>query len=371
MSVSRIRPLSSRSASSRSSRRASSSSTWAIASAYSSCASGLTGPSCSRRFCRRSMRAASASRSPSGSGSPAGSGSRPSLVASSESVRADLLGAVARLLGADLGDGDRLGAAVQPGLGGVLGRRARRAGRRRGARRRRGRRRARPGARSGAHLDGLAGGGEGLDEPLRRGGELIVGGEPGTFDGQPALAVAALALRPLGEPALGGECRAELRAAGRDRALVGRLLALVEQPRGVAHGLARLVAGTGRGAGGAVGLVAGGVGGGDGLRSALALGDRGPLGLRRALGGLDQLVAAVALGQQPVLSSARHLAELARERRPDAAGAGHGDAAEVGPEPVELLDDPHVGEQPLGERSGGAVALGADARAERLGAGRG
>ena len=209
---------------------------------------------------------------------------------------------------------------------------------------------------------------ERFDESLRHRGEPVVLPEPGALEREPALAVAALALGPLGEPALGRQRGAELGAAGRGRALVGRAAALLEQPAGVADGLARLVAGAGGGAGGAVGLVAGGVGGGDGLRRALALGDRGLLGLRGALGGLHQLVAAVALGEQAILAAARHLAKLAGERRPDAAGAGDGDAAEVGTEPVEPLDDPDVGQQALRERGRRAPPSGSDAGEERLGA---
>ena len=125
----------------------------------------------------------------------------------------------------------------------------------------------------------------------------------------------------------------------------GARAALLDQPAGVAHGLARLVAGARGLASGAVGVVARGVGGGDRLRGLLRLGERGALGAGGALGVADQLVAAVALGQQPVLAARGHLAQLAGGRRPHAAGAGHRDAVEVGADALEALDDPDVGEQ--------------------------
>ena len=85
-SVSVISFSSSRSAVSRSVRWRSSSSTCATASAYSSWASGLTGPSCSRRRASRSSRSASASRSSAASASVGGgSASSSSRAASSRS----------------------------------------------------------------------------------------------------------------------------------------------------------------------------------------------------------------------------------------------------------------------------------------------
>ena len=317
------------------------------------------------------MRAASASRSPSGSGSPAGSGSRPSLVASSREDRADLLGAVARLLGADLGAGDRLGAAVQPRLGGVLGRGA--------------------GAQVGG--EALAGGAVGVELGLERGlarADGLAGGRerrrraaapPGRAGRRPR---AARARRRAGARGRGARAPRARRAGARRRAprRAGRgasrsgprrarfLRWSSSQPAwrtaSLASSRARAAVRAARSASSRAASAA-----------ATACEARSPSAIAACSAcaarseACDELVAAVALGQQPILAPARHLAELARERRPDAAGAGHGDAAEVGAEPVERLDDPHVGQQPLGERRGGAVALGADARAERLGAGGG
>ena len=113
-SVSRISPSNSRRAVSRSFRWRSSSSTCASACAYSSWASGLTGPSCSRRRASRSRRPTSSARSCSGSGSAEGTGSSCSSAAS---VVQRLLGVgrlVARTLGSNLRHGQLLARRVQP-----------------------------------------------------------------------------------------------------------------------------------------------------------------------------------------------------------------------------------------------------------------
>ena len=71
-------------------------------------ASGLTGPSCSRRMRSRSTRASSAARSSSGSGSVAGSGSSPSRPASSPSSRSTSVAESRACWARDLGGGDRV-----------------------------------------------------------------------------------------------------------------------------------------------------------------------------------------------------------------------------------------------------------------------
>ena len=107
--------------------------------------------------------------------------------------------------------------------------------------------------------------------------------------------------------------------------------------------------------------------------SALGLGERGLLGLRGALGLGDQLVAAVALGQHPVLPAGRHLAQLARRRRPHAPVAGDRDAVRSpARRPSNDLHDPDVGEQPRGQRrAGGDPLAGHDVVEQRLGIRRG
>ena len=91
----------------------------------------------------------------------------------------------------------------------------------------------------------------------------------------------------------------------------------------------------------------------------LDLGLGGALGLRGDLDLLDERVAAVALGEHAVGAAGRDLAQLAGGRRPDAAVLGDGDAAEVGIERLDRLDDPDVGEDGGGEALGGGVAGGA------------
>ena len=87
--------------------------TCSSASLYSACASGLTGPSCSRRRCRRSIGVCRCARSSSASASSAGSGSSPSLSASAGELGLGVLRVVAGALRLDLAAGDRLAALAQ------------------------------------------------------------------------------------------------------------------------------------------------------------------------------------------------------------------------------------------------------------------
>ena len=87
--------------------------------------------------------------------------------------------------------------------------------------------------------------------------------------------------------------------------------ALLDDPARVPLGLGGLVAGAGGGAGLAVDRVARLVGLGDGLLRLLDLGLGGALGLGGDLDLLDELVAAVALGEHAVGAAGRDLAQLA------------------------------------------------------------
>ena len=154
-------------------------------------------------------------------------------------------------------------------------------------------------------------------------------------------ALGPLALRALGELALGGERGADLRAARGDRRVVGRLAALVDQVGGVALGLERLVAG----ARGGAGLAVGGV----------ALARRPPR--RRAPApstAASAACSACAAASTARISSSRRLRSASTRssppagtwrssrapRRPHAPVAGDGDAVEAGVERVDVLDDP-------------------------------
>ena len=106
------------------------------------------------------------------------------------------------------------------------------------------------------------------------------------------------------------------------------------------------------------------------LGGGLDLGERGLLGLRRGLDLRDERLAPVALGEHAVLPAGRDLAQLARARRPDAAVARDGDAAEAGRERGEVVDDPDAAQQRGGEPCRRAVAGDPDVVGERLGAGR-
>ena len=254
-SVSRMRPLSSRSAVSRSSRWRSSSSTCASASSYSALASGLTGPSCSRRRCRRSMRARRPSAVSGSSGSEAGCASRPSRAASASSSCGGVVLGVADLLGADLGRGDRVAALAQArlDLGLLGGARAQRAGH------------ALPRLAVGQQLgverldargDASERGRERRDQAVGDRQQRPVAHQGGRQALDARGALGALARGPLGHAALGGELALDLRAAHGRLALVGRLAALVDEPRRAALLLDGLRPGAVGVAQGAIGLVA-------------------------------------------------------------------------------------------------------------------
>jgi hypothetical protein len=210
---------------------------------------------------------------------------------------------------------------------------------------------------------------------LQRGGEALgYGHEPlvalaaAALVLEPALALPALPFGTLDELALGRDRALDLLPALRGRALVGSVPALLDQPARVPLGLGGLVAGATGLAYGALGGVALGVGLAHRLLGGLHLGERRAFGLRGGLNLAEQLLAAVALGEHPVLAARRDLAKLTRRRRPDAAVPRDGDRAEV-PEAFDLLDDPDVGEDRRGEPLGGGVARGLDVGGERLRAG--
>src|SRR5689334_10017564 len=172
---------------------------------------------------------------------------------------------------------------------------------------------------------------------------------------QPPLALPALAIGALDQLALGRDRALDLLAAIGAGALVGNVPALLDQPARVPFRLGGLIAGAGRLARGALGLVALGVGLGDRLLGVFDLGERGTFGLRGRLDLAEQLIAAVALGEHPVLTAGRDLAKLARRGRPDAPVLRDRDRAEV-PKALDVLDDPDVGEDRGGEASRGGVA---------------
>ena len=225
-SVSRMSWRSSRSAVSRSSRWLSSSSTCATASAYSSFASGFTGPSCSRRFAEpldpRAQRSACSGRAPRSPAPPPGR-----AAPRARPARARLGLGVAQLLRADLRRGQRVAALAQlvldlrllAGAGAQLG---------------------------GDALPRLAVGGElGLDRldaagdrgahPAERRGEgpgqrlqLLVGRPLGAQVLEAPAALGALARGAFGRAALGGQLALGLGAAHRGGALLRGLAPLLD-----------------------------------------------------------------------------------------------------------------------------------------------
>ena len=143
---------------------------------------------------------------------------------------------VAQLLGADLGAGDGLVALAQLlldlGLGG--GARAQLGGDALalGA----------VGGQLGLHLahplhDRLVDDGQDVGDAAGGRAELAVALELGLQVGDPPRALLARLGGPLGDAPLGGQLALELRAAHRGLALLGRLAALLDQPRGLALGL--------------------------------------------------------------------------------------------------------------------------------------
>src|SRR5215207_1932436 len=208
-------------------------------------------------------------------------------------------------------------------------------------------------------------------EPLGGRAQALVVAEPVALVRDPPLALRSLSLGALGQPPLGGERRADLRAARRDGALVRCLATLLDDVAGVPLGLVRVVARAGGRSGGTVGVVACGVRGLDARGRALDLGQRGPLGPRRLLDLGDQGIAAVALGEDPVLAARGHLPQLARPRRPHAPVACHGDPAEARVEPAEVVDDPDGGEQRAGKPRRRSLTGCRDPVDEPLGAARG
>ena len=162
--------------------------------------------------------------------------------------------------------------------------------------------------------------------------------------------------------------RLDLRAALGARALVGRGAALLDDPAGVALGLGGLVARARGGARLAVDRVARASASATSACAASTSRQRGPLGLGGRLDLLDQRVAAVALGEHPVVAAGRDLPQLARGGRPDAAVLVTATPVKAGSSAVDVLDDPDVGEDDRREAPRGVVAGGRDVGGERLGA---
>src|SRR5829696_5132252 len=208
-------------------------------------------------------------------------------------------------------------------------------------------------------------------EPPGGRAQALVVAEPVALVRDPPLALRSLSLGALGQPPLGGERRADLRAARRDGALVRCPATLLDDVAGVPLGLVRVVARAGGRSGGTVGVVARGVRGLDARGRGLYLGQRGLLGPRRLLDPGDQGIAAVALGEDPVLAARGYLPQLARSRRPHAPVAGHGDPAEARVEPAEVVDDPDGGEQRAGKPRRRSVTGCRDPVDEPLGTARG
>ena len=120
------------------------------------------------------------------------------------------------------------------------------------------------------------------------------------------------------------------------------------------------------GGGGPVALRVGdGAGGGGALEGGAGV-ELGPDG---GLAGLHQLLAAVALGQHPVLADRRRLAQLTGRSRPHAAAAGHRHPGEAGRQRRQVLDHPHVAQQGAGQRQRRPAAV--DVVEQALGAGHG
>ena len=258
-----MRPSSSARALSRSARCVSSSSTCATASSYSCLASGLTGPSCSRR--RSEALDALSERLALLVGQRLGGGLGLEAEAAGDAGQVALgVGrGVAHLLCGDLGAGHRLAGALQPPLELRLLVGA--------------------GLERGGGL--LTGGGAGLELPVERlasgrdsvarclqrgGGALGVGrqGEvalgAGAKRGERAGALLALALDALGEPLLGAQVSEQLRPPHGLGTVLRRLAAARHQPLGAAQRVRGVGGGTEGGAEGRLGVLACGVRVGDG-----------------------------------------------------------------------------------------------------------
>ena len=256
---------------------------------------------------------------------------------------------VAQALRGDLGGGDRLALGTQARLNlGLL----------RGA-----------GAQLGSHR--LAGGAVGVELPLQlagaRGdrfpggvqrhgepfGERREGGVGSVLGAQAAQALQTLGMfarEPLGSAALGGELALQLRAAHRQRPLLGGGAALLDQPDGVALTLERVGVSARGLAQLAVGLFAREIGGRRALLRLLGRAARGMLGGGGGLGCEDQLLALVAAGEHPLGAALGDLAHLAQGSKPHAPAGRDGDAREAVGEILQTLQHPRVGEQPPRER---------------------
>ena len=371
-SVSRIRPVSSRSAVSRSWRWRSSSSTCSSASLYSCLRERVDGAELLAAALQALDPGVQAARArSSASGASDGSGGRPSFVASRVSSASASCGVVARLLGADLAAGDLLAVLLDAGvdarlLGGAL-------------------------AQLGGELlaRGAVGGELGLERPRRRVAIAALrglqrGGEPlGDRASAPrraraggARARAAARARP-GRAAARSTSRCSVaiaastcaRALGA-RALVGRGAPLLDHPARVALGLGGLVARARRGAGLAVDRVARRVGLGD-----LAPAPPRPRRARRArpaprprprLTSASRRLRSLSTRSSPPAETCRSSRVAGDHTRPSRVTAT---PRKPGSSAVDVVDDPDVGEQRGGERARRRRRTWSSERARRRGAG--
>ena len=200
----------------------------------------------------------------------------------------------------------------------------------------------------------------------------LVALEPAALVPEPPLALGALALGALGQPLLGPDRRLELRAALRARPLVGRRAPLRDHPARMALGLRGLVARPRGGPRLAVGRVARGIGLGDRgaarSRPRPARPARPGRRARPARSALRAGCARLSTRSSPPAETCRSSRVAGDQTRPS---ASDGDAAEAGIEPLDGLDDPHVGEQRGGEPPRRRVARRADVRREPRRAGGG
>ena len=347
-SVSLIRPSSSASAPSRSLRCASSSSTWVTASSYSWPASGLTGPSCSRR---RSQ--ALHARLEGGAllvgqrlGGRLGLESEPP--GQLHELALHVGGRVTRLLGRDLAVRDRLAgppsrpcssasswaqarsaAAVWSPAAAPASSSAARASRRASTAAR---------AASSARATRSA---------ARV--EVGVGLDSGPERDQRVRAFGALALGALGHPPLCPEVGDQARAANPVGSLVGALTPALEQPR--ARSASSLASAWSRAARRRVASASSRAASAPTTASAAT-----PTASRArfssaaaALRGRHELIAPAELLEQALAAARRRLGELACGGVEKAAGARDGHAAEGARDGVQRIHHPNVTEEPLGQ----------------------
>jgi hypothetical protein len=109
---------------------------------------------------------------------------------------------------------------------------------------------------------------------------------------------------------------------------------------------------------------------GDGVAGGVDGGLRVGLGLRGGGRERRELLAAVALLEDPLLAAAGRPADLPGRADQDAAVTGGRDPAEGRPDRFERLDDPGVGKEPAGDRLGGGRRAKEVEKGPRVGGGR-